>query len=203
MRMKGIRTIVTAGLALLILPGLSLAKGSPRINALEARIEALEEAMKDLEATLAALEASISVVTTKLEHFSRTGDEVVIEGANLHVRNGSGSTDTTNGLGNVIIGYNENGGPAPDRSGSHNLVMGEANGYSSYAGIASGQANTISAPYACAISGANNVVSGDFAVTFGGWINTASGAYSVVSGGADGIASGLHDWVAGSLFEDN
>jgi hypothetical protein len=45
---------------------------------------------KELEHRVAALE-------TLLKHFSREGHEVFITGANLHIRNGEGSTDTANG----------------------------------------------------------------------------------------------------------
>ena len=40
-----------------------------------------------------------------------------------------------NGLGNVVIGYNELRGAGDDRSGSHNLVFGSRNNYSSYGGL--------------------------------------------------------------------
>ncbi|MCG8590604.1 MAG: hypothetical protein MJE66_15035, partial [Proteobacteria bacterium] len=63
------------------------------------------------------------------------GNDVFFEGCNVHVRNGAGTTNTTNGLGNLIIGYNEAGAVPPTRTGSHNLVVGEAHGYSSYAGV--------------------------------------------------------------------
>lgn len=45
---------------------------------------------------------------------------------NLQVINGEGATaDTANGLGNLIVGYNEDTDVPSDRSGSHNLVVGE------------------------------------------------------------------------------
>ena len=41
----------------------------------------------------------------------------------------------TNGLGNLIVGYNELGTPGEDnRTGSHNLVVGHGNSYSSFGG---------------------------------------------------------------------
>ena len=51
-------------------------------------------------------------------------------GVNVHVRDGSGGTDgAVNGLGNLIVGYNEDSGDT--RSGSHNLVVGQGRGSSS------------------------------------------------------------------------
>ena len=43
----------------------------------------------------------------KLEYVSGGPNEVVITGANLRIVNGLGSTETTNGVGNLIVGYNE------------------------------------------------------------------------------------------------
>ena len=53
---------------------------------------------------------------------------------NVQIVNGSGSTDgLPNGSGNLIVGYNETGNLSGDnRSGSHNIVGGKANSYSSY-----------------------------------------------------------------------
>ena len=51
--------------------------------------------------------------------------------------------DTTNGLGNLIVGYNELGNPNGDnRTGSHNLVTGQQNSFSSYGGLVVGQVTT-------------------------------------------------------------
>ena len=49
-----------------------------------------------------ALEARIAALETLLTHFTRTGNEIIISGANLHIRSGSGSTGgTVNGKGNL------------------------------------------------------------------------------------------------------
>ena len=67
---------------------------------------------------------------------------VLISGANLQVVSGEGATDATvNGLGNVIVGYDEN--TSDDKSGSHNLVVGYGHTYSSYGGFVAGQDNSI------------------------------------------------------------
>src|SRR5262245_12244871 len=51
---------------------------------------------------MVALELKLSAMTCDGE-----ANEVVITGANLRIINGLGSTDFTNGLGNLIVGYNE------------------------------------------------------------------------------------------------
>src|SRR3569833_214159 len=51
-----------------------------------------------------------------------TRTEIMFHDANVHVVSGSGETNgTVNGLGNLIVGYNEHGNPNGDtRIGSHN-----------------------------------------------------------------------------------
>ena len=127
------------------------------------------------------LEQRVAALKSLLKHFSRTGNDVRITGANLHIRNGLGRTDCTdeeeneipdcpNGLGNLIVGYNE---PRPQgeeniRTGSHNVVVGQEHNFSRFGGLAVGLFHTIS---------------GDFATVSGGIGNTASDEFATVSGG--------------------
>ena len=115
---------------------------------------------------------------------------------NVQIVNGTESTDgTLNGVGNLIIGYNESRGviQCPDGlwcgrlTGSHNLIVGSYNNYTSNGGI---------------VVGLFNEISGAFSSVSGGTTNTASGHYSSVSGGNNRTAAGVVDWVAGSLWED-
>jgi hypothetical protein len=71
---------------------------------------------------MSTLENKLSAMT-----FDGATNEVVISGANLRIVNGLGSTDTTNGVGNLIVGYNEpRQFDLPDiRTGSHNVVVGQ------------------------------------------------------------------------------
>lgn len=154
-----------------------------------------------------------------------------VEGANLQVVNGLGITDTTNGLGNVIVGYNENTSLC-DRSGSHNAILGTDNSYSAYAGLVGGFRNLAAAPYSLVfgryntsnyasgsiLCGAFNVVGYDNSaivggegnmtlsegtVIVGGQFNSATGRDAVLGGGLNRHVAGDHDWMAGSLLEDN
>ena len=54
-----------------------------------------------------ALVRRLAALEYKLQYITGGPNEVVITGANLRIVNGLGSTDTTNGLGNLIVGYNE------------------------------------------------------------------------------------------------
>jgi hypothetical protein len=127
-----------------------------------------------------AMARRLASLEYKLQYISGGVNEVVITGANLRIVNGLGSTDTTNGLGNLIVGYNESripDGLGPDnRMGSHNVVVGKRNNFSSVGGLVVGDLHEIS---------------GLFASVSGGQFNTASGLFASVSGGSSNIASGL------------
>lgn len=116
------------------------------------------------------------------------GPHVVFRGVNIHVQSGSNATaDTTSGLGNLIIGYNEpnpnEANPTQARLGAHNLVGGSQNGFTSYGGLVLGIANKVTGTYASVVSGNTNTASGVNAAVVGGNGNTAGGDRSVVYGG--------------------
>jgi hypothetical protein len=111
------------------------------------QITALQALVADLTSRVVALEA-------KLAHVSASGNDIVISGANLYVNDGSGTTDgPVNGLGNVVIGYNELRGAGDDRSGSHNLVFGSRNNYASYGGLVGGLQAGTTTPFSISTAG--------------------------------------------------
>jgi hypothetical protein len=147
-------------------------------------------------------DTAITDLLDKTQYLAVSGTEMYITGANLNIRSGSGSTDgTLNGLGNLIIGYNE-AYVGSIRTGSHNLVVGNYHSYSSYAGLVAGKGNYITAPFTSVSGGNGNTASNAFASVSGGAGNTASGNASSVSGGAGHDATGGFHWRAGSLFEN-
>jgi hypothetical protein len=211
---------------------------------------ALAQAGASLVQRVTALESAVSAVQTKTQYVSVSGGEMFIDGTNLHIRNGLGASNgdpsmpinspnaTTNGKGNLILGYNASRVPdgmgGPDvRTGSHCLIVGDRNNYSSFGGIVVGDLNTISNAYASISGGFGGIVNGARASVSGGSGNTASGSVawvaggfgnmatnsgaavsggnnnvssglaSSVSGGSNRTASGSFDWVAGTLFQDN
>jgi hypothetical protein len=126
----------------------------------------------------------------KLEYVSGGADEMVITGANLRIVNGLGSTGTTNGLGNLIVGYNEERGGGDDRrTGSHNVVVGSEHNFSRFGGLVVGESNEISGDFASVSGGVSNRATGRTASVSGGFGNTASGSASSVSGGSTNTAS--------------
>ena len=176
------------------------------VDALQTRIEQLEEKL-----------AKVTV--------SRDGNQIYVTAANLHLRSGSGATDgSINGLGNLIVGYDEqrsaafspscslgeyetqndcetNGGiwASSHKGGSHNVVVGELHNYSRYGGLVAGWANTINGTYASVSGGRLNTASALYASVSGGSSNTASARYASVSGGAQNIASGASASVSGGV----
>jgi hypothetical protein len=143
---------------------------------------------------MAAVENKLRAMT-----FDDAANEVVITGANLRIVNGLGTTDTTNRLGNLIVGYNEERGGQDNRTGSHNVVVGRGNNFSSFGGVVVGQFNEISGQFASVSGGTNNTASGNSSSVSGGFGNTASGDPSIpsliastsVSGGTNNTATGL------------
>src|SRR5207244_6277310 len=75
-------------------------------------------------------------------------------------------------------------------SGSHNLVVGIHDSYTSYGGIVGGRRSGDFAPTSFVV-GEGNVASGPSASVSGGGANIASGYRASVSGGEDNIASGV------------
>ncbi|MDH5232891.1 MAG: hypothetical protein OEY38_22785 [Gammaproteobacteria bacterium] len=158
--------------------------------------------VQQLEAELAALKQN-SVLQLNGFLQLETNDDcktVKVSNANLQVVNGLGATDSTNGCGNLILGYNESrvgsthGSPDnvsdDQRSGSHNLVIGPRHNYTSFAGTVAGDQNSISGEYASISAGWLNVASGKHSSLAGGVSNVASGFASSISGGEQNEASG-------------
>lgn len=172
--------------------------------ALQAELDLAINHIYELEAKLAYMS-----VEETAEIDGVAGPHVIFEGVNVHVRSGAGSTSdagSLTGLGNLIIGYNEE--PVSydaGRGGSHNLVLGSENQFSSHGGIVAGYQNIISNQYATVTGGRNNIASGQYSSISGGgwedpsWSNIASGDYSSINGGGDNTASGLYSSVTGGL----
>lgn len=104
-------------------------------------------------------------------------DTLTLSGMNLQVTNGAGATSSSNGRGNLVVGYNENGSV----TGSHNVVAGTGNAATSFGSVVGGVANRASGAYSAAF----------------GWRNTASGTYASVAGGTNNIAASGAAGVAG------
>lgn len=202
------------------------------VDAKDARIAALEAQVATLMAAVSALQDSNVMAIDpylSLESIADPNDAgtayptVRVSGANLQVVSGSGATDGAyNGLGNLIIGYNEvdavfapvvcsdgrwssqqdceaNGAlwARNHRSGSHNLVLGLFNAYSRHGGLVAARYNAITGNEASVLAGVYNQASGNYASVSGGSSSQASGLAASVSGGGFNLAEGDRASVSG------
>lgn len=164
-------------------------------NALQAQLDGLSDS--GLEERVMNLESKTDCLSDNSGQF-----DVFFEGCNVHVRNTSGRTDTMDGFGNLIIGYNEDAGPPTetgqnDRTGSHNLVVGPYHTYSNYGGFIAGRDNSVTGAHATVSGGRVNTASGLNSSVTGGAGNKASGEVASITGGKHNKASGDYSLVAG------
>lgn len=158
------------------------------INALgEAGLGQLTSSVNELQGRVEAR----NVLDGLVPFLSVEESDIFIEGANFHVRNGAGATDTVDGTGNIIIGYNALRESGNDRSGSHNLVIGDRHAYSQYGGLVAGEENTLSAPYASIAGGTGNTVRGDHSAILGGYQNFIDGTHGSIVGGVQNFIGGI------------
>ena len=196
-------------------------------------IASLQNDLADANATIGTLQSDLADIQANSVlgldsylSFDATGlhgrPVARFEGVNVQIVNGMGQSSSTNGLGNLIVGYDEAlpfgneicsyGGydnqtdcesngytwAISHKSGSHNLVVGMYHNYSRHGGAVFGFANTINGTEATVTGGTENTASGLYSSVSGGRKNTASGAdSSAVSGGYGNKASGNGSTVSG------
>ena len=154
------------------------------------RLQTLEERLRQLERHPLFALAGVVVVEGK----GRCKTVKVV--GNLQVVNGLGATNTTNGCGNLIVGYNEpprpSSGAPSTRTGSHNLIVGRFHSHASYAGLLAGEMNvtTANAPSSCVVGGSEGSANADRVVVLGGVENKANSGRCVIIGGFDNGANG-------------
>ncbi|HEX5646866.1 MAG TPA: hypothetical protein VFX56_07835 [Nitrospira sp.] len=144
-----------------------------KMTVLDGKTLTVETKLGDVEKKMIPdLDKYVSVNTTEMNGVK--GPHLVFRGVNVHVQSGANTTaDTTSGLGNLIIGYNE-ANPAQLRTGSHNLVGGTHNGFSAYGGLVFGVNNKSAAGYASVLSGEGNTASGITSAILGGRVKSVS-----------------------------
>jgi hypothetical protein len=208
-----------------------------RVAELEAQVERITELEAQVEILAAALHEAQEILqyvrVETGEIVGVTGPHWIIEGANVHIVSGiprtyglvcpggsSGWCVSSNGLGNLIVGYNEF--PyylgTPKRSGMHNLIVGPEHEYQGHGGFLAGRHNSLlnrgasvtggihnraRGFYSSVSGGAENLAYESAASVSGGFRNIASGVKSSVSGGEEREAPDDYNWVAGELFEPN
>lgn len=211
------------------------------INAMQVTLATQQSALSNLQTTVNNQQATITTLQSGLTlvqansvlsldgRLALTVDANGFETArftavNVQIVNGLNDTMTTNGLGNLTVGYNEsldgqipfcsqpafsdqatcaaNGGTwaVGQRTGSHNLVVGIANSYTNSGGLVAGAYNVVNGLLSTVSGGISNLASGSLASVSGGDRNLASGPTSSVSGGYNNKATGNRASVSGGEF---
>lgn len=228
--MKNKTVLLSVACALLAVSG--AASADPPAN----KPGSLQQRIMELEATVAALEERLAASTVlgldgylELDTSDPSRPTARFSGVNLQVVNGVGSgSSSPNGLGNVIVGYDELYVPRVEdeyesvcalgthldqdsceqdgylwaqqhKSGSHNLVIGPGHRYSWVYGVVAGFNNTINNDGSSVIGAGYGLAQGRRAIVTGGSSNRAIGHQSAVLGGWDNLASGPASKVSGGV----
>jgi len=161
-------------------------------------------------------------------------DTARFDAINVQVTNGLGATNglpgldaafggPVNGLGNVILGYNETHPVTPEvcesgqfdnqadceanswtwgagqKTGSHNLIVGTGHNYTRHGNLVAGFANTVNARWASVSGGSQNIASGADSSISGGLQNVTRAFQSSVSGGRENRAIASRSSVSGGI----
>ena len=193
------------------------------INDNDARIVYLENQNAELTARIVALENTLNQLNSvmSLQTDAQGHPAVVFSRVNVHIVNGEGNSNTINGTGNLIVGYNEiNSSPTPvcslgsfenetdcvqsggaweydHKSGSHNVVIGPEHRYSQYGGLIAGLRNTVNGANSTVSGGLGNFASGNISSVSGGVVNRAYGVQSSITGGGSNRTTGLNSSISG------
>ena len=174
------------------------------------QIASLEEQLQGQEQAIASLAPLLSLVPVA-ERSSFGQDTWNLSGLNVRLDNGAGTTyGASNGLGNLILGYNESEGGHRDaegnfmdgevRVGSHNLVVGAGHTYGSNGSLLGGYNNSLLGQGSAIISGQASLVTGTWSAILGGLDNRATATNTCISGGHSNTASGDRASVSGGLL---
>lgn len=189
--------------------------GEPAVAAeVNANFEALRQQLAEARSQIEAMQKLHEHVEVIADPNYPNDHTVRFSGVNVQIVNGLEETESTNGLGNLIVGYNEpRGGTATEvcsdgrydetdcttnggtwaqnhKSGSHNIVGGTGNAYSATGGLVVGLENAINRNYATVTGGRQNTASGATSSVAGGHRNKASGRHAHISSGSFNTASG-------------
>jgi hypothetical protein len=154
---------------------------------LERRLSALETANEELGAELASATTKVTALETTFSGVSREGTTLNFTGMNLQLTNGEASDETTNGLGNLFVGQNDEPGP---QTGSGGIIVGErGETFTGWDSMIVGNHNTVSGGDSF-VASTGSTAGQAGGMVLGGWENLASGVYATVVGGIHNTASG-------------
>lgn len=186
-------------------------------SALQNQVDTLQGQVTTLKTQLAAVQSNHALALGPFvsvdpnPEIGVIGPNIIFSGANIHIVSGSGSTNDNGnptGLGNLIIGYDEDPGTyvdsspfdnlplsplkSGDRGGSHNLVIGAANRFTqaAFSGLVVGTVNTINGYGASVSGGAGNTASNYGASVSAGFSNDA-GTFFSAAGAITSLADSI------------
>jgi hypothetical protein len=165
------------------------------IAALSAQVKVLGEQVRQVSALAASQQQALAEVRKSNQAMAlrlscvtkSTSTDFIFDGCNVHIQNGTGSTASTNALGNLIIGYNKN--QVSQRTGSHNVVVGDLHEYTSYGGVVTGTENTISSPNSTIMSSVDSSTTGTGGAAIVGADRGMTQGNAVLLGGSQNFAS--------------
>lgn len=201
-------------------------------EALDENFAAVAEALAQLQEQNAALMADNAALQNFIAQVlpyltggtdAQGNPAVYFSGVNVYVNNGAGLTRSANGLGNLVVGYDESEDPATatsfcsdgyydnsvdcinngdtwaasQKTGSHNLVVGSEHSYTQYGGLVAGWKNRVTGIFATVSGGRKNSARGYYSSISGGGDNTATTSWAAVSGGRENTADGMYASVSG------
>jgi hypothetical protein len=146
-------------------------------SASAAQLDATRAALQDARAQIAGLKHLLAGISRGTVNGRPT---LTISGLNVRVVDGTGSTDgAPNGLGNLIVGYDEQAGA---QTGSHNIILGLGQRATSWGSVVGGTHNASNGPSQI-LFGTGNDATGPFAGVLGGTRNSAATRLSAILGG--------------------
>ena len=212
--------ILTAGMIAYGVPYTFTAGTTISASQMNANFTDVEATIAELETRLTAVEADLETATQKLASVSLeviNGNQTVrFTGVNLQVVNGLGNTDSANGTGNLIVGYDES-----ETSGAFRCTLGtnpnngtivtdqntciSAGGLWTNTGFKSGSHYLVAGSennysrWGALIVGFRNTSNYNYASVSGGHNNTSGGSHTSVSGGQSNIASSKYTSISGGF----
>lgn len=196
----------------------------------EERIAALENTFTSLRNTIIILQTTVNNQRDYVRDLEAllsvsTDDQgnpaLIVSGANFHINNGSGLTGIVNGVGNLVIGYDEeqtsfddfcSNGELDDepacldanetwgisqKTGSHNIVVGSRHSYTQHSGIVAGFNNSLTGSESVMLGGTINLNRGFRSTIVGGSFNEAGDFFSNIFGGSENTAFGFGTTIVG------
>lgn len=203
------------------------AGATARADEVNGNFSEVADSVNDNDARIAVLEDEIAMLRQQLSNVLNVNEYLSLEavndqptvrltGANLQIVNGMGETATSNGTGNLLIGYDERReselpecslGTNPNNGMSvTNELECLAAGGTFAANLTGGSHYLVVGPrhnysrWGGIVAGQNNTSNFDFASVAGGARNTASGTSASVAGGWENTASGPSSSAIGGIY---